>query len=282
VLVHAALVGCKGEKADKASERPSVVAAETGSAAPTADVAPVAANAARLASGKPVLGCLGWSASAKIAACVVGETSAGESSVLQVKYLGSSEPATTLAVKDSDDGEVLDDASVSAVNATLARLGVQPFTSAVKEITKASTTDLGGGAKLEWKSKLISKGGKNMPPTYKHDVDVVCGDRMTSIFASESEGEDPTLKVWNVADHTIIEVHIATAREGEYRVQLVAVVLEPASCTLVGAPEVEASSAADCCCKWRRPVGDYNVEWISTGECKVNKGTCEPDRLCDR
>ncbi len=230
VWALAAWTACKG-KPEKSGDPLPAGSATT--AAPGSAVAPPSHRGAKLASGQPRLGCIGWSPTSKSAACVTGMQSATASeNTYAVSYVGTPAPATKLAFKTTDAGDVLEEPSVSDANATLERLGVEPFAAPAQKIAAAGTTDLGKGATLVWTSKKTDDGGENQPETHKHTIVAKCGATTTELYASEGEGMNPTLAVWSFGDHAVIEVITTRALEGESSVEHSVRVIELATCTV--------------------------------------------------
>jgi hypothetical protein len=207
----AAVTACKSKQ--KPEDKPAPTGSGTAVVAPAID-APAAPAAKVKVPNPPVFGCLGWSPTEKAAACVTGTSGMGVEENYEVVFEGSSEPASKL----------------DAADATLAKLAIEPFPSPAKGI-KAGVNDLGGGASLVWTAKETDKGGDNQPPTTKHEIVVTCANKKTAeVVNTEIEGSTPTVTVWSVPDHVVIEVNTHIGREGESSETRTAMVLELATC----------------------------------------------------
>src|SRR5688500_8383564 len=158
------LAACKGKKTEPAAAPPTPGSASA--AVVEIDAAAPAPKAVTVPAGVANFGCLGWSKSAKAAACITGESALGEPAKFALTYLGGSEPPTPITVKQGGGEDMFDD--VTAANASLAKLGVEPFAGDAKDIEPGKTTDLGGGASIDWKTKETKKGGDNFGPTIRH------------------------------------------------------------------------------------------------------------------
>lgn len=228
-LAFVVLAACK-DKADKAAPEQ---APQAGSAAGSAvGSAAASQTAVKLSGGEAKFGCIGWAPATKTAACVTGVTQANEPSVYHVSYIGSSEPPTKLALGPDESTDVLDDASVTSANATLAELDVQPFPAPGKRLEVAATAELGKGASLVWTAVETDKGGENQAPTVKHTAAVKCATGTAELVASEAEGVNPTFEVWQLGDHALIAIEQRMAREGEYGAEASAVLVDLATCNV--------------------------------------------------
>jgi len=238
LLALAAVPACKGKSSDKAAAPAGsgTATATLPSASGSAPTPPPPDDAVKLPAGA-AFGCLGWSATANVAACITGETSWTADPRYQLDLVGGSEPATRLAAKRADSGDTFEEAAATAANAKLAKLGVQPF-SGLKEVKAGATTDLGGGASLAWTTKQTDEGGvDNTAPTNQHAIVVTCANKQTvEILEIEEEGTEPEIEVWSVPDHAVIELITKVAREGEYRETSTAMLLELATCELIRPP----------------------------------------------
>lgn len=226
----AALAACKSKS--KSGDQPGS-GSGSGSAVATASVdAAVAAQTVKVPTGRASFGCLGWNAKAKSAACITGEDAMGEEPRFQIDYVNGTEPATKLAIKDGN----FDDST--AANATLAKLGMEPFPSPVKTVKspQPGDTDLGEGARLVWSEKIMDEGGDNQAPTTAHEAYVTCANKQqVELDKVEQEGIDLDFYVWSVPGHVVIEEETHIGREGESRTMRKAVLLELATCKLVDA-----------------------------------------------
>ena len=217
-----ALAACKSKS--KSGDQPG-----SASAAPAPPDARVAITV-KVPTGAATFGCIGWNAASKSAACITGESAAGEEPHYRIDYINSSEPATELSIKDGTFGDA------TAANATLAELGMEALPSPATTIKGPvpGDSDLGGGAKLVWAEKIMDEGGDNKAPTTAHEVQLTCANKQeVELEKVEQEGISLTFHVWAVPGHALIEQVTYIGREGESRNTRKAVLLELATCKLV-------------------------------------------------
>jgi len=225
-----ALLGCKG--GEKKQPEPPPAPPPTGSAAPAPDAAAAPAPEPKVPLPRePKFGCLGWSTRDRVAACVVGENTAGEPPRYGLVFIGpgGAEPPIALAV--AADGSAFEQAAIDAANAALAKRDIQPFNWPIEE-AKADTIVIGKGASILWKKKQVSKGGDNRPPTIAHELVAHCKSTKTPLYTSKEEGMNPKLFVSGVEGHSVIALHEEVAREGESGVTAHALVLDIETCKL--------------------------------------------------
>jgi hypothetical protein len=226
------LAACKGKKNEPAAPPPTpgsasavVVETDAAAAAPPAKVVTIAAGVANF-------GCLGWSRSAKAAACITGESALGEPAKYLLTFLGTEEPQAKITIKSEGSGEDFYD-DLTAANAALSKLAVEPFAVDAKDIEPGKTTDLGGGASLTWTAKETVKGGENQPPTMKHLIVVTCANKKTAeVLAIEQDGTNPEIRAWSTPDHVVLDLETHIGREGESRRISTPMMLELATCEL--------------------------------------------------
>jgi hypothetical protein len=226
------LVACKGKKPDAQPTPPPTPGSASAVATVEPDAAtPAPAKAVVIPPGVANFGCLGWSKSAKAAACITGESALGEPAKFALTYLGGTESPTPITVKQGGGEDMFDD--VTAANASLAKLGVEPFAGDAKDIEPGKTTDLGGGAALDWKTKETKKGGDNTAPTIRHEVVVTCANKATAeVLKVEEEGNNPEMRAWSAPEHVILDFETNIGREGESRRISTPMLLELATCKL--------------------------------------------------
>lgn len=224
------LVACKSKKAEPTPPPPGSASAVVAVEPPDAAAAPPA-KTVTVPAGVANFGCLGWSKSTKSAACVTGESALGEPAKFALTYLGSTEAAIPITVKQGGGEDMFED--VTAANASLAKLGVEPFAADAKDIEPGKTTDLGGGASLDWKTKETKKGGDNTAPTIRHEVVVTCANKSTAeVLKVEEEGNNPEIRFWSAPDVVVLDFETNIGREGESRRISTPMLLDLATCKL--------------------------------------------------
>lgn len=229
----AMLPACKSKKADAPPTPPPTPGSASGSAAPepAPPPAPPPAKVATIAAGVANFGCVGWSTTNKLAACITGESALGEAPKFQLTYLGGSEPPTKIPIKPGEGEDMFDD--LTAANAALAKLAVEPFVADAKDVEPGKTTDLGAGASVVWTAKETKKGGENVGPTMRHEVVVTCANKATAeILKVEEEGNNPAIRAWSAPGYIVFDLETNIGREGESRRISAPMLLDLATCKL--------------------------------------------------
>lgn len=193
--------------------------------------APAVATLARGDDANPVprAGCVGWSATARAAACVIGwrnDHAAGESAV-SLEWVGSDEvPAELTAAVTA--------AELDALDAQLVGGGYLAFTGAGTALDPGTPTFV-GGVTVAWTRTETVALGENQPPTHRNLVTATCRDQTLAVSDTELEGDAPTVTARALGDRVLVEVVIGVAREGEYGTHAAAAVIDPTACTIVTA-----------------------------------------------
>lgn len=177
----------------------------------------------------PRAGCVGWSPTARAAACVTGwrnDHAAGESA-LSLEWVGSDEVPAELTDR-------ITAAELDVLDAQLARGGYQALTGAGTALDPGTPTFV-GGVTVAWTRTETVAMGENQPPTHRNLVTATCRDQTLAISDTELEGDSPTVTARALGDRVLIEVVIDIGREGEYGTHATAAVIDPTACTIVTA-----------------------------------------------
>lgn len=188
--------------------------------------APTAGSPAKLALGETHQGCIGWSATKKAAACILGEDSDQVHEAYLV-YVGTERPRTSLA-------ESIDENTAKRENETLAKDGYVAFTDKPVDVAQGTKTAAGGSLSITWTLKQTKEGGNNVAPSYSGDVILTCGGKDETLYHQlDEEGLEFAVTLRKLGTHALVEMKLERAREGEFRRTTRVFLMDTASCTFL-------------------------------------------------
>lgn len=197
-----------------------VVAACT-SSAPSSSTsttpAPTGGTASAMLAAGPVKdGCFAWSAKVKTLACVVGARLDGKPAQIGVSFMGGDGSPVSFS-------DPVDEPTVKAINATLAKDAFEPITGEVQSLTLGAPLKV-GAATLTWETK----GTSNI-------VNATCGDKSGEVLSNTGENRTVAVTARAVGDQVIVEMVITLTAAGATGKVHSAGVLDATTCEAIEA-----------------------------------------------